>query len=155
MTDDVLIRRATAADAEALAGLSSQLGYPATPEAIVARLAVSAGQSHRSVFVACLPGGAVAGYIDLGVIQHLQSDAHVDIQGLVIDSAARNRGIGVRLLEQAEAWAKTHNVATIRVRSNVIRTDAHRFYEREGYIREKTSAVFRKSVGGGSGVERS
>lgn len=34
----------------------------------------------------------------------------------------------------------------MRVRSNVIRERAHRFYEREGYARIKAQAVFRKQL---------
>lgn len=143
---EIHIRPATLDDTEALASLSTQLGYPATPQLIAERLRSWASLPHHAVFVACLPTGEVAAFIDLGITHHLQIDPYVEIGGLVVDASARNRGIGVRLLEQAESWARAHRIATIRVRSNVIRADAHRFYERENYVREKTSAVFRKSV---------
>jgi len=46
----------------------------------------------------------------------------------------------------AEQWARVHGFALMRVRSNVVRERAHRFYEREGYARVKTQAVFRKAL---------
>jgi hypothetical protein len=30
--------------------------------------------------------------------------------------------------------------------TNIVRTDAHRFYQRLGYVREKTSHVMRKTL---------
>jgi GNAT superfamily N-acetyltransferase len=58
----------------------------------------------------------------------------------------RSHGIGKILLQEAEKWAKARGVTRALVRSRVAREDAHRFYEREGYIRVKTSAVFEKSL---------
>ena len=43
-------------------------------------------------------------------------------------------------------WARAQGFASMRVRSNVIRERAHRFYEREGYARIKAQAVFRKPL---------
>ena len=48
------------------------------------------------------------------------------------------------LLAAAEAWAREHGFASMRVRSNILRERAHRFYLREGYIEKKRQAVFLK-----------
>ena len=56
----------------------------------------------------------------------------------------RSAGVGAALLAAAEDWARAQGFATMRVRSNVIRERAHRFYEREGYMRIKAQAMFRK-----------
>lgn len=55
-------------------------------------------------------------------------------------------GVGATLLAAAEAWAAARGHDTLRVRSNVIRVDAHRFYERLGYERVKQSLVFQKHL---------
>jgi GNAT superfamily N-acetyltransferase len=58
----------------------------------------------------------------------------------------RGKGIGARLVRAAEEWARSKGIATVLVRSQIAREDAHRFYLREGYERTKTSAVFQMRV---------
>jgi GNAT superfamily N-acetyltransferase len=50
--------------------------------------------------------------------------------------------VGKLLVQAAVRWAAERGYAKVRVRSNVVREDAHRFYEREGFQRAKTQAVF-------------
>lgn len=53
-----------------------------------------------------------------------------------MDDAQRSGGIGAALLLAAEAFAREQGCAQLELSSNVARTRAHRFYERQGY-REK------------------
>jgi GNAT superfamily N-acetyltransferase len=69
-----------------------------------------------------------------------------EIAGLVVDETARGGGIGRRLLEAAEQWARSHGCRAIRVRSNVVREGAHAFYVREGFREIKTQKVFEKGL---------
>jgi GNAT superfamily N-acetyltransferase len=48
----------------------------------------------------------------------------------------------------AETWAAKRGAKRLRVRSNVMRERAHRFYERLGYTITKRQAVFDKDVEG-------
>jgi GNAT superfamily N-acetyltransferase len=64
----------------------------------------------------------------------------------VVDEAHRSGGVGRALLGAAEAWAREHGCEVVTVRSRVARERAHRFYEREGYVRVKTSHVFSKPL---------
>ena len=92
---------------------------------------------------------AQLGYpVDAAVVPRLQlEDApFAELAGLVVDDAVRGAGVGAALLNAAEAWARSEGFATMRVRSNVVRERAHRFYEREGYERIKAQAVFRKAL---------
>ncbi|HEY3676065.1 MAG TPA: GNAT family N-acetyltransferase, partial [Candidatus Tumulicola sp.] len=68
------------------------------------------------------------------------------IAALVVDESERGNGTGAALLQAAEAWARERGVRCIRVRSNVIRADAHRFYEREKYAPLKDQRVFEKRM---------
>jgi GNAT superfamily N-acetyltransferase len=77
---------------------------------------------------------------------HVESGEFAEIAGLVIDLEHRGRGIGERLLRRAEAWARECGVDRVRVRTNVRREDAHRFYERLGYVREKSQHVFQRKL---------
>ncbi len=76
----------------------------------------------------------------------LEEPPFAELAGLVVADSARGIGIGAALLAAAEAWARAAGFALMRVRSNVVRERAHRFYEREGYCRVKAQAVFHKSI---------
>jgi PhnO protein len=45
-----------------------------------------------------------------------------------------------------EEWARSKSIPIVRVRSQIKREDAHRFYLRDGYRKVKTSLVFEKPV---------
>jgi len=139
----VNIREATAADAAALAALSTQLGYPAQPGEAELRLAALGPEG--AVLVA-ESDGAVLGWIHVCGIRFFQSPPFAEVGGLVVDEAARGKGVGKLLLEAGARWAAEHGYRKLRVRSNVVREDAHRFYEREGFRRVKTQAVFDREL---------
>jgi ribosomal protein S18 acetylase RimI-like enzyme len=143
---NLLIREITGADAAAAALLSEALGYPVAEDAMRQRIESLAGRADHAVYVACL-GGEVVGWIDVGVTQHLQSEPRAEIGGLVVSSEARNAGIGRRLVQRAEEWARERRLESVVVRSQIAREGAHRFYLRHGYERTKTSAVFTKKLG--------
>jgi GNAT superfamily N-acetyltransferase len=140
------IREARDTDAQAIAELSAELGYPATAEVILQRLAFARQLGGHTLLVAEEEGRVVA-WMDLSISHHIQSGAYVEIGGLVVASDARGGGIGSRLVAAAEEFARSNGIATVLVRSQIAREDAHRFYLREGYERTKTSAVFQKPVG--------
>ena len=97
------------------------------------------------VYVACLDQ-EVAGWIDVSVTHHLQSDPRAEIGGLVVSSKLRSRGIGRVLVARAEQWARERGLQSVVVRSQISLEAAHNFYLREGYARTKTSAVFTKQL---------
>jgi GNAT superfamily N-acetyltransferase len=70
----------------------------------------------------------------------------VEIAGLVVDSAQRQKGIGKMLVVAVESWALSRSVKSVTVRTNVTRPESHRFYERMGYALAKTQHVYRKSI---------
>jgi GNAT superfamily N-acetyltransferase len=144
--DEILTREITTADAAVAARLSGELGYPVSEEAMRERIESLDQSADRAVYVACL-AGAVVGWIDIGVIHHLQAEPRAEIGGLVVSSEARNAGIGRRLVALAEHWAAERGLKSMVVRSQIAREAAHRFYLREGYERTKTSAVFTKKLG--------
>jgi GNAT superfamily N-acetyltransferase len=144
--ENLLIREVTSADATAVALLSAELGYPVSDDAMRQRIESLAARADHVVYVACL-GGELVGWIDVGVIHHLQSEPRAEIGGLVVAHEARSSGIGRRLVARAEEWALERGLGSMVVRSQIVREGAHRFYLREGYERTKTSAVFTKKLG--------
>lgn len=144
-TNPLSIRKILLSDAAAAGRLSGQLGYPVSTEVIEQRIIQLADCPHHAVYVACLDS-AVVGWIDLAIAHHLQSDPYVEIGGLVVADEARSKGIGAQLVSFGEEWAKTFGVRRVVVRSRISRERAHAFYERAGYTRSKTSAVFEKMI---------
>ncbi len=140
------VRRLTADDAEEAAELSGQLGYRADASVMRRRLEAMADDPDR-VALGAVVDGRLVGWIDASVERHLQSDDVVDIGGLVVGDGARGLGIGRRLCEEIERWTREIGIGRVRVRSQIKREDAHRFYLRDGYEKVKTSLVFEKSVG--------
>ncbi|MNT78897.1 aminoalkylphosphonic acid N-acetyltransferase [compost metagenome] len=47
----------------------------------------------------------------------------------------RGRGIGARMIRHAIERAREEGAAKVQLSSNATRTDAHRFYERLGFVR--------------------
>jgi len=90
--------------------------------------------------------GRVVGWTHVVPCLQLEDAPYAELAGLVVDESARGIGVGKVLLAAVEAWACTHGFEAMRVRSNVVRERAHRFYEREGYARVKAQAVFRKAL---------
>jgi GNAT superfamily N-acetyltransferase len=139
----MIIRHAQPKDAEALARLSGELGYP-VPEDVMRERVIKLTE-HQAVFVADTDH-LVLGWIDVGLSFHLQSGLRAEIGGLVVSADARGQGIGRELLVRAEQWAREKGMNEVLLRSNSKRADAHRFYLRENYTQIKTSAVFVKSL---------
>jgi GNAT superfamily N-acetyltransferase len=132
-------------DAAEAAELSGQLGYPTTAEVMEARLRRFASLQDHAVFAACWEE-RVVGWVDVGLVQHLQSERYGEIGGLVVAEICRGQGVGQKLVEAAERWVADQGIEEMVVRSRITRERAHGFYLRHGYAQVKTSAVFRKPL---------
>jgi GNAT superfamily N-acetyltransferase len=138
-------RQLTSDDSAAAAELSSQLGYPNSPDELRQRIEETSRSADRVAFAAVLDG-QIVGWIDAAIERHLQSSACAVIGGLVVRDDARGLGIGRRLCLEVEDWARSQSIPVVRVRSQIKREDAHRFYLRDGYSEVKTSLVFEKRL---------
>ena len=126
----VQIRTAGEADAEALAALSGELGYPSTPEQVLSRLCLLR-DPERTILVA-QAGGVVAGFIDVHVQRVVESEPYAEVGGLVVGAAHRRKGVGAALLEAAAAWARASNLRRVVIRAGSERRGAHDFYPAVG-----------------------
>lgn len=142
----VIIRRARTSDAQRLAELSGQLGYPATSAAIAKRMRKLKPASQNALFVADSPAEGVVGWTHVSVTHLVEVGTRAELNGLIVADGQRSLGAGARLLEAAEDWARKHGCPSMSVRSNVIRERAHKFYDRQGYEHYKTQKAFRKSL---------
>ncbi len=141
----IAVRLAGAADAQRIAQLAGQLGYPSTAAEMTRRLAEISDDRDHAVFAA-EANGMVVGWIHVAVSRTLLVDDEVLIAGLVTDENHRSRGVGRLLMKTAEQWARDRGCCATRVRSQIARARAHAFYEALGYAVIKTQKVFRKDL---------
>ncbi|MEQ1474502.1 MAG: GNAT family N-acetyltransferase [Candidatus Acidiferrum sp.] len=145
-TPTVKIRPVRRSDAERIAELSGQLGYPATPAEMARRLQGIKPVSQHVVLVAQTPERKVIGWLHASVSPLLEVELRAEVNALVVADDERSRGAGALLLRAAEAWARKRGCNSMSVRSNVIRERAHQFYLRNGYEHYKTQKAFRKLI---------
>ena len=129
------VRPVADADLAHIARLMGELGYPATPEQVRARLARVAGDDGYAAYVAEVDG-RVAGFLGLQrgwAYEHEKPYAR--IVSLVVDAQVRRRGVGARLVEFADEWARERGAYGLMLNTNVRREEAHLFYESMGFSR--------------------
>lgn len=144
---EILIRPMEATDSAAVAVLIEELGYERDRDEVARWIEWMRSRitTEIAAFVACI-GRQVIGWIEVSIEHRLQSPPFALIGGLVVKDGYRNHKIGLRLCERAEAWTWEHGLTTLRVTSRSTRTDAHRFYLKNGYELVKTSAIFEKKA---------
>ncbi len=138
------MRRAAIRDAARLAALSTELGYASSPAQVRRRLARIHRDAQHVVYVAEGPDEQVVGWVHASMSYLVESDAEAEIGGFVVGKAERGRGAGRLLMEQVEQWARKKGLKSVYFRSNIIRKDAHAFYQKLGYRIVKTQYAFRK-----------
>jgi len=145
----VLVRHATAADADDIADLTAQLGYDVDSSLVKDRLSRILLRSDQRFLIADLDGRSV-GWLHAVITEYIETGTFVTIGGLVVDRSHRGQGIGRLLMEYAESWARERACPIVRLWSSAGRAEAHRFYEHLGYSNLKTQYSFVKSLEGGA-----
>ncbi|MFN7710380.1 MAG: GNAT family N-acetyltransferase [Holosporales bacterium] len=147
---NTVIRPAQQADAKSLVPLCAQLGYPLSYEEVCHNLSIYLGRSHYGVAVA-LVDERIVGWIAWTQIRRFISNKWLfHIEGLVVDTAYRGRGVGKKLLKHVEGLAESCAPALVDLTSGVRRASegTHAFYQRLGYGNEGPYAklYFRKEI---------
>lgn len=138
------IRDARADDAEALAALLGQLGYPTSTEAVSGRLARFAESDADRIFVA-EEGGAIVGFASVHVSLAVEYDEPAaKLSAIAVDQNHRRRGIGEALVAAAEEEARARGCGLLFLTTAERRADAHAFYERIGF--EHTGRRYGKTL---------
>jgi GNAT superfamily N-acetyltransferase len=146
MTDTAgaVLRPAEITDAERIAALFTDEGYPAGPSAIVARLGRFDGPDSQVVVAD--RGGEVIGFIAFHALPRFEhDDVVVRILALVVDAGARERGLGHELMGEAERFAREQGAAFVEVTAGRHRPEARHLYESLGYDASVT-AYLRKRL---------
>jgi len=142
---NLAIRDAQVNDAEALAILATQLGYPCNASEIVERINPYLDNQEARILVATI-NGTVVGWISLNLIKHFYTKPFMEISGFVVDEKERRKGIGKALISEAEKWTREKGYAVLRLKTNLKRKEAHIFYENNGFKKVKEQYVYLKEL---------
>jgi len=128
----ITLRPATNEDADRIANLFTDEGYPAGPSDIVDRL--ERFSSPYSQVVVADYEGEILGFIALHALPRFEhSDRVVRIMALVVDAGVRDRGVGHLLMGEAERIGRDLGAAYVEVTAGHHRADAQHLYESLGY----------------------
>lgn len=137
--DDLEIRRATAADVEAVVAmladdpLGARRESPGDPAYATAFAAIDA--DPRQYLAVAVSGGEVVGTLQLTFIPGLsrRGATRALIEAVRVRADQRGSGLGRRLAEWAIETARARGAALVQLTTDASREDAHRFYERLGF----------------------
>ena len=136
-------RKYAQSDVTAVVKLMAQLGYAHDEKSLKENVKLMR-EKGGEVFVAEL-SGRVCGCVSVVIDVRLAGGVNGEIASLIVDEATRGKGVGRGLVVTAEEWLQSR-VQNIRVRSNVVRRQAHEFYKSMGYFMLKEQAMFGKDA---------
>ena len=124
---EIFIRSINEKDAEEVNILSAQLGYAMPVAQTLANIRSVAGTKGHNAFVA-LHENKIIGWIGVAEALQIESSPFCEIRGLIVDERYRDQGIGKLLIEKVKQWSQASGSKTLRLRTNVIRKEAHLFF---------------------------
>ena len=90
-------------------------------------------ESHDACVLVAADGGELVGFCTGYQDMHsVRFGYRAWVEDLAVDPARRSQGIGKALLDGMKGWARERGATHLELDSAEPRTDAHRFYEREG-----------------------
>ena len=128
------IRDATEDDSPSIARLLDELGYPATPEQVVRRVASLIARDDYAVLVVEADDEILGvGTAHVFPVIHQEGPVAI-IAALVVSSSVRRSGVGRNLVTELERFAHSSGCKRLQVTTANHRADAHAFYERLGFV---------------------
>jgi GNAT superfamily N-acetyltransferase len=130
---DADLRSASLIDADDVAALLTELGYPCDRDEAARRI-LAITDNDRQALVVARVGGMVSGLVALDFMYYLPlGTTTCRITALVVTTSARGQGLGRQLLREAERRARAGGAARLELTSGSQRTDAHAFYRACGF----------------------
>jgi ribosomal protein S18 acetylase RimI-like enzyme len=145
MTDPstITVRRASAADAAAIASLFTDEGFPVGPSDVRARL--TRFDSPTSRVVIAEHEGTILGFIAVHAMPRFEHDDWIlRVLALVVDAGARERGVGRALLTEAERIGGEVGAAFVELTAGHHRPEARHLYESLDYDSTVTAYLRKK-----------
>jgi GNAT superfamily N-acetyltransferase len=97
---------------------------------------VDGGNGDGGVILVAVVAGEVVGVCQLIVFRHLQAHGGLcaELESVHVHPDHRGTGVGGTLLREAIERARARGCYRLQMTSNAGRPDAHRFYERLGFV---------------------
>ena len=135
MDIDLKIRDGKLSDAAGLAALMCELGYETAGAEMESRL-ISILKDPRYKTLVALNDDKICGMIGtVSASSYLHNDLNGRIIALVVSRESQRRGIGARLIAEAEKNLIQRGITRVTVTARFEREKAHQFYEKLGYAR--------------------
>jgi predicted N-acetyltransferase YhbS len=141
--NSIQVRLVMESDFQDICLLSKELGYECDEQKVKKRIKYILKNTKDIIFIA-EQGDEVIGYIHGSPYELLFADSLVNILGLVVNAQHRKLGVGGRLIEKLEGFAKENGFSGIRLVSGSDRLIAHKFYESHEYVYRKNQKSFIK-----------
>ncbi|MFY3790300.1 GNAT family N-acetyltransferase [Ureibacillus sp. MALMAid1270] len=137
------IIEATMQDIEDLTILMEHLGYPTTIDNMKIRFSNIFSKSDYKTLIALIDDRVVGMIGLIKCLSYEMDGCYVRIGALVVHSDYQNKGIGKRLIEEAENFARSIGASGIVLNSGnrPERMKAHQFYKNQGYSDKSTGFV--------------
>lgn len=123
--------------------LERDLGYNCKLDKLNSRIEEMLKRGNYQIFVAS-DGDKVVGFI--GCVSYLAFELENEgakIIALAVSKEYRRKGIGTTLIKTVEKWAKENNIDVVLLNSGLQRSDAHAFYESQGYSKKSFGFIKR------------
>jgi predicted N-acetyltransferase YhbS len=144
--NEVVIREIRSADFKDIYLLNQEFNpklYSFSPERVKERIDYIINNTKDIIFVS-EQDNEVIGYIHGSPYELLFSDSIVNVLGFVVKEKNRNNGVGSKLIDSLEYWAKGNSFSGIKLLTHPNRINAHRFYEKHGYVHTKDQKNYMK-----------
>ena len=139
----ILLRQAKANDAQELAQLVTDLGYPVDSAELWSRIEKMPSGSYETLVA--LMENKVAGFVGLVTLPVYEHPKPIGwILALCVSPQYRRKGVGAALIQEAEKYYRAQGVTDIRLHSGMQRGEAHEFYEKMGF--DKSGYRFKKKL---------
>ncbi|RXJ04509.1 GNAT family N-acetyltransferase [Anaerobacillus alkaliphilus] len=141
-----MIREAREKDVEGLAELMGDLGYPTESSEMENRMYTIFSKNDYKTYV-YEEDGNLHGMIGMILCHRFEkSESYIRIIAFVVKSEFRGNGIGSKLLNAAENWAKQKgaNMMTLNSGNRSERKESHQYYLRKGF--EGSATGFYKQI---------
>ncbi len=146
------LRPAVPADLEALVrllGVLFSIEADFRPDATRQRrgLARMLEDPARRLVLVAEEGGAVVGMVTVQLVVSTAEGGDAGrVEDLVVDAAHRGRGLGRRLLEGAEIWARGRGATRLQLLADLANAPALGFYARLGWSRTQLGCLRRQQA---------
>lgn len=148
------IRKATAADAETLAGMAAALFHHEDVQALRAEFAALAQDEEAACFLA-EEGGAAVGFAQCQLrhdyVEGTETSPVGYLEGVYVKGPFRRRGVAGQLLRACEAWAEQVGCTEFASDCELDNTDSLSFHLHMGFEEANRIICLTKKLRGGEG----